>query len=73
MAPDGAQTGLPGQSLVYTHVLTNRSYYPATANLTYSADPAGWLVSVSPIDQPLEPGQAVTITTIVSVPPGSML
>ncbi len=72
MAADGAQTGLPGQSLVYTHVLTNRSYYPVTASLTYTVAPAGWPVSVSPVSQPLEPGQAVTVTAVVSVPPGSL-
>jgi hypothetical protein len=72
MTPDSAQTGLPGQGLVYTHTLTNRSLYPATVTLTYSADPAGWPVSVSPASQPLEPGQAVTVTASITVPPGSM-
>jgi hypothetical protein len=72
MAPDGAQSGLPGQSLVYTHTLVNQSYYPVTVTLSYSADPAGWPVGISPVSQTLEPGQAVTVTAVVTVPPGSM-
>jgi hypothetical protein len=72
MVADGTQSGLPGQSLVYTHTLTNQSYYPVTVTLAYSADPASWPVSVSPVSQALEPGQAVTVTAVVSVPPGSL-
>jgi hypothetical protein len=72
MAADGVQTGLPGQSLVYTHTLTNQNDYRVTTVLTYTANPAGWQASISPTSQVLEPGQAVTVTVVVTVPPGSL-
>jgi hypothetical protein len=72
MAADGAQSGLPGQGLVYTHILTNLSYYPVTADLTFSDAPPDWPASVSPVSQTLEAGQAVTVTVVMTVPPGSL-
>ena len=73
MAPDGAQTALPQQSVVYTHILTNHSYYPTIAVLTYTAAPGDWAVSISPSTQALEAGQAATVTAMVSAPADSLV
>lgn len=72
LVADDAQTGLPGQDMLYTHTLTNQGHYTETVVLTYTTTPADWLVNLSPISPTLGPGQAVTVTSIVTIPLGSL-
>jgi uncharacterized repeat protein (TIGR01451 family) len=72
LAADGAQAGLPGQGIRYIHTLTNQGQYTETASVTYTTTLADWPVSLNPISQTLGPGQAVTVTAIVTIPLGSL-
>lgn len=72
LAADGAQTGLPGQGIRYIHTLTNQGHYTETASVTYTTTLADWPISLNPISQTLDPGQAVTVTAIVTIPLDSL-
>lgn len=68
LAADQTQTGRPGESITYTHTLTNQGHYTETAVLTYTATYTDWSVNLNPVSQTLGPGQAVTVTANISVP-----
>ncbi|MDY7040722.1 MAG: PKD domain-containing protein [Chloroflexota bacterium] len=68
LVADELRAGILGQSVYYTHVLTNQGNYTETAVLTYTTTPADWPISLNPVNVTLSPGQAVTITAIVTIP-----
>ncbi len=68
LTPDRQQSGQPGQALTYTHILTNLGHYTETAWLTYTTSLTTWPVTVNPVSYTLAPGQAITVTALVTIP-----
>jgi len=68
LAPNNARSGLPGQMLEFTHVLTNSGNYTDTFTLMFQSS-QGWPVSVAPaISVTLGIGASSPITVNVTIP-----
>ncbi len=71
IAPDYAQIAMPGDSLVYTHTLTNLGNDFDTFTVTVGSD-QGWTVSANQSSVSLFAGQQSEILVTVNVPPGAI-
>ncbi|MBP6473157.1 MAG: hypothetical protein KA773_22120, partial [Chloroflexi bacterium] len=71
--PSLNQSGLPGQTLVYTHTLQNTGDGLDDFALTYTAVPTAWLVTLTP-DQTgiMSPGDIMIFTISVQIPAGTI-
>ncbi|MBK8988126.1 MAG: right-handed parallel beta-helix repeat-containing protein [Chloroflexi bacterium] len=66
-------SGLPGETVIYTHTLQNTGNGLDEFALTYTAVPTNWLVSLTP-DQTgfLTPGGIMTFSVSVQIPAGTI-
>jgi uncharacterized membrane protein len=73
IAPSRDGSGLPGETVVYTHTLQNTGNGVDEFELTYTAVPTAWLVTLTP-DQTgfLAPGGIMTFTVSVQIPAGAI-
>ena len=71
IAPDYAQTAMPGDLLVYTHTLTNIGNDFDTFTVTVGSD-QGWTVSVNQSIFNLFAGQQSEVLVTVNVPAGAI-
>jgi uncharacterized membrane protein len=64
--------GRPGETVVYSHVLTNTGDGPDSYSLTYlNDDPAGWTITIDPAQTAqLMPGATTPFTVSVTIPQG---
>lgn len=70
LSPDAqGKHGLPGQTVVFTHTLTNQGNGMDTFAVEYSIAPHDWPVVVTPHSVTLKTGAAETITAVVTIPP----
>jgi uncharacterized membrane protein len=71
LGPDNSGTGFPGQTVVYTHTVTNQGNTSDTFVITANSS-AGFgleLAPATPISLPI--GHSATITLAVTIPPGT--
>nr|HID12668.1 DUF11 domain-containing protein [Anaerolineae bacterium] len=66
LEPDRTGSGLPGEAVVYHHVLTNTANVAQTIGLDASSS-EGWQVNVSPTSVPLAAGAHTPIVVTVTV------
>ena len=69
LSPDRAGAAQPGQTVVYSHVLTNTGTVTDTFVLTHRSG-RGWTVG-HPLSLTLGGGQAATVVVSLTVPPGA--
>ncbi|MFQ6099686.1 MAG: right-handed parallel beta-helix repeat-containing protein [Anaerolineae bacterium] len=77
LAPDNSGSDVPGQTVVYTHTLTNEGNYTDTFDLTWQ-NGDGWDVEVNeaasqPVTVTLGAGVARTITVAVTIPSSGVM
>lgn len=74
LAPDNAADALPGETVVYTHQLTNTGNGPDSFELMVLAQqPALWDVTISPTTTAvLLPNESITVSVNVVVPPDAL-
>jgi uncharacterized membrane protein len=71
LGPDNSGSGFPGQTVVYTHTLTNQGNTPDTFVITANSS-AGFGLELAPAAPiPLPVGHSATITLAVTIPPGT--
>ncbi|MFQ5422308.1 MAG: NEW3 domain-containing protein, partial [Anaerolineae bacterium] len=70
----GAQSGVPGDVLTYTHTLTNTGNGPNRYSIgVFSAAPSGWPVTIAPNTTGfLLPGETLPFTVTVTIPAGTL-
>ena len=70
ITPNRAGSAAPGQTVVYTHTLTNSGNGPDSFTLAVASQlPAGWVVTVNPLTTAsLLPNDSVPVTVTVTVP-----
>jgi hypothetical protein len=72
LTPNGSDSGLPGDDLIYNHTLTNGGNYSDTFYLAYFSS-LGWPVSIVPHGPvTLASGEARAITVTVSIPTNAL-
>lgn len=68
ITPNREGIGLPGQTLVFTHTVTNIGITPDTYTLTAADASLGWPTRVSPDLVTLAPGASQEVTVSIDVP-----
>ncbi len=70
IAPDNQGTGAPGDTLTYTHTVTNTGDVPDTFTLSPSSS-LGWVTAVTPTNIALANGASAQVTVTVTIPGGA--
>jgi uncharacterized membrane protein len=70
ITPDNTGDGYPGQTLWYTHTVTNSGNTADTYELSVQSD-LRWSVSVTPLTVTLSPGAGALVTVTVLIPPAA--
>ncbi|MCB8923715.1 MAG: right-handed parallel beta-helix repeat-containing protein [Ardenticatenaceae bacterium] len=71
IAPNRSSTGIPGETLTYTHVVTNTGDFADSYSVGVSSSQS-WTVTVTPDAIPLLiPGESTPVTVTVAIPSGA--
>lgn len=70
LAPDNQSNGQPGQTITYTHTLTNSGTLTDTYDLT-AVSTQGWFQTISPTTVLLTPGASQPVTVTVLIDPAA--